>query len=135
MRYGTCYGKPIFPDVSAETKLFNLVGPDSHLFFKVFKIDPSFLRKHPREWSDDQHFQAGKVVVNALRVVNDSAERGVKLATDFLGSAKIEERFQQVLQTVEMHRQALPSLRKRKIHGDTQLAEIWHLVFGEKGSA
>ena len=48
-----------------------------------------------------------------LRIVNDSAERGVKLGSDFLSAAKIEERYQNVLQVTENDRRRVPNQRKR----------------------
>ena len=48
-----------------------------------------------------------------LQVVNDVAERGVKLCNDFIGSSRDEERFQNILQVVENHRKAQPNQRKR----------------------
>ena len=47
-----------------------------------------------------------------LKVVNDSAERGVKLAADFLEAARSEGRFQDILQVVEKSRADTPDQRK-----------------------
>ena len=52
--------------------------------------------------------------MNSLNVVNDSAERGVKLSSDFLDTAKTEENYQNILQVVEDHRKKAPSLCSRK---------------------
>ena len=49
-----------------------------------------------------------------MRVVNDSAERGVKLASDFNKASHSEERFQQVLQVVVNSRHGMPDLREKK---------------------
>ena len=51
----------------------------------------------------------------SLSVVNDGAERGVKLAYDFLDSSKKEENLQNVLQIVENDRNLIPNQRKRKL--------------------
>ena len=48
-------------------------------------------------------------------MVNDSAEREVKLTSDFLNTARKEEQFQSVLQVVEKSRKDTPDQRKRKI--------------------
>ena len=48
-------------------------------------------------------------------MVNDGAERGVKLAYDFIGSPKKEDNFQNILQTVENDRRLIPNQRKRKL--------------------
>ena len=52
-------------------------------------------------------------IVKNLKVCNDSAERGVKLAGDFLDSATKETRFQNVLQVVENERKRVPDQRKK----------------------
>jgi hypothetical protein len=52
--------------------------------------------------------------LEAINVINDSAERYVKLSTDFLSSARGEEHYQNVLQVVEGDRKEQPNLRKRK---------------------
>jgi hypothetical protein len=62
------------------------------------------------------HYQASKANVLAINVVNDCAERGVKLSSDFLSSAKNEEHYQNVLQVVEHDRKRQPNLRKRKLN-------------------
>lgn len=54
--------------------------------------------------------------VGAVNVVNDAAERGVKLSSDYLSSAKTEKHYQNVLQLVEQDRKQKPNLRKRKSH-------------------
>ena len=58
---------------------------------------------------------SSKTKINAFYVINDCAERRVKLSADFTGAAKSEEHFQNVLQVVEMDRKERPNLRKRKL--------------------
>ena len=40
-------------------------------------------------------------LINNIHVVNDSAERGVKLASDFLCRTHLEQRYQHLLHVVE----------------------------------
>jgi len=47
--------------------------------------------------------------VAAVNVVNDCAERGVKLASDFVDTARSVEHFQNVLQVVEKDRKDAPN--------------------------
>ena len=56
--------------------------------------------------------------MKAVNVVNDAAERGVKLSTDFLSAARLEEQYQNVLQVVEKERKKRPNLRKRKLQNE-----------------
>ena len=67
------------------------------------------------DWIADPEYHAAVDIVQNIRVVNDSAERGVKLANDFLKSAKCEEKYQQILQVVENSRHSLPDQRNRKL--------------------
>jgi len=46
--------------------------------------------------------------------VNDGAERGIKLATDFVEVARSDEHFQNVLQVVEKDRKDNPNLRRKR---------------------
>jgi hypothetical protein len=78
------------------------------------KISSGFLEKPVQEWKSDDYVNAKNIVDN-IRVVNDSAERGVKLVNDCIKSAKKEDRFQQILQVVENSRHCLPDQRKRKM--------------------
>jgi len=52
--------------------------------------------------------------VAAVNVVNDCAERGVKLASDFVDTARSVEHFQNVLQVVEKDRKDAPNLRRKR---------------------
>ena len=67
------------------------------------------------DWEEEPSYKNGKSVVSHLCVVNDAAERGVKLCFDFLNAAKLEDGLQNVLQVVENCRSRLPNQRKRKL--------------------
>ena len=58
------------------------------------------------------YYKRIKASLASLAVTNDSAERAVKLIDDKLGSALLEERFQNITQVVEKDRAAFPQLRK-----------------------
>lgn len=77
------------------------------------------------EWAENDSYVKGKEIVDALRVSNDSAERGVKLAADFLQSSKNEDKYQQILQVVENDRKNVPDQRKRQKCLDP---ETWSLI-------
>ena len=64
-------------------------------------------------WENSYSYQRGRQIVNALPVVNDSAERGVKLATDFNKSVTLKEAsYQNLLLTVQSHRKKYPDVKK-----------------------
>lgn len=115
-RFGTGFGKPVFPaEISTSTELADLVTADSWFLFHVLELDADFLALDVAAWPESESFRASLNNVAALNVVNDCAERGVKMGSDFLQSARNESCFQNVLQVVEKDRKELPNLRKRKM--------------------
>ena len=63
-------------------------------FVLFFKMSTTFLYKPLSGWDLDPDYISAKETVMNIRVVNDSAGRGVKLANDFLKKAKTESQFQ-----------------------------------------
>ena len=74
-------------------------------------------------WKKDPGYNETSEKVHSLLVVNDAAERGVKLCHDFRGRAKKEGRLQNILQTVQNDRSTRPNLRKKK-----QASKEWYLI-------
>lgn len=79
----------------------DLAGPDSWFTFKLLKLDPGFLDLDVSDWPDSPEYQSSRENVMALNVINDPAERGVKMGSDFLAAARSEPHFQNVLQVTE----------------------------------
>ena len=107
-RSGSWYGKPEFPELE-ETESYDIsdyIGPDSIGFFTILGLDTDFLEESVKDWAASPTYQAAKAAVKNLPVVNDAAERGVKITSDFLDSARNEERFQ-------TDRRKVPNQRKR----------------------
>lgn len=77
-------------DFSDKT-LESFTGPSSHFLFQVFKIDTSFLDKDPSQWNNLASYQSASRIVRSLKVVNDTAERGIALATTFNNSVTKNE--------------------------------------------
>lgn len=120
-RFGNYHGKPSFPiesNIDLEGDLSQFVGSDSMFFFSLLRIPHtgphSLLEKPVRLWENDPDYLQAKETVDHLLVVNDAAERGVKLAYDFLDTAKSEGRFQDVLQVVENSRSEKPDQRRNE---------------------
>ena len=78
------------------------------------------------DWPTDQEYMRAKRIIDALQVVNDSAERGVKLCNDVIREkmAKSEQNHQNILQSIENDRKAMPNQRTRKIGGKTWFLHI-----------
>ena len=90
------------------------MGPDSWYFFHILQLDPAFLTTDVSTWLAHPAYKEALINLEAINVVNDSAERNLKLSTDFIGSARSEEHYQNVLQVVEADRKEKPNLRHRK---------------------
>ena len=75
------------------------------LFFDILELPKTFLERPVETWKDDQTFKVACNTVNALTVVNDGAERGVKLIQDFNEIlTKDEGQKQFLLQVIQEHR-------------------------------
>ena len=61
-----------------------------------------------------------------MYVVNDGAERGVRLCHDFISQARREDRHQQILQVVENNRNQQPNQRSRKTDTKRWYLKLWN---------
>jgi hypothetical protein len=112
-RFGTGFGKPRFPTkLTPSTTLAELVGVDSWFMFNLLHLESDFLIVDVDQWTEVPSFVSSKSKIDAINVINDCAERGVKLSSDFLTGARSEEHFQNILQVVETDRKNKPNLRK-----------------------
>ena len=78
------------------------------------KLESSFIDLPVESWNKDEGFKAAETVVKNLKVVNDAAERGIKLCIAFLLKAKKNETFQNIVQVVENNRNETPYNRNKK---------------------
>ncbi|XP_076051906.1 uncharacterized protein LOC143031670 isoform X1 [Oratosquilla oratoria] len=114
------YGKPRLPPApESNANLVDLVGPDSSWFFSM---PCQFLHKPASEWTDHDDYLNIAQIVNKFQVVNEAAERGVKLWHDFVNLARDERLFRQGLQVVQNDRHCVPisvkdHLALKKNHG------------------
>lgn len=73
------------------------------------EISTTFMRKPAEEWCSDESYLDAKQRVASLTVVNDVAERGVKLISDFnMKSTRDPVQQQYLLQVIEEHRREYP---------------------------
>ena len=82
----------------------------------ILQLDTSFLADDVESWPSSAAYLTSAANVLALNVINDCAERGVKLSSDFLTTARSEQHYQNVLQVVEQDRKQQPNIRKQKHH-------------------
>ena len=110
-------GKPIFRQIKRNTTLKSLLGPESHMLFRNLNIRRDWLAKPVNQWAADEDFQVAEKFVRTVKVVNDAAERGVKLISDFATIITTDEQQRAwLLQGVEQHRKLFPSFDKKTLN-------------------
>ncbi len=100
-------------------RLSDLVTPNTNEFFDRFKIPKEFLFKDPDTWASDDDYKTGTKIVSQIKVVNDVAERGVKLIQEY--NKKIthnEDDMQFLLQVVKDYTQKFSSFTKKSLTED-----------------
>lgn len=81
----------------------------------VLDIKDSFLQLPPETWGENNDYVQGKTCIKNLRVVNDTAERGVKLFEDYNNIlSKNEEEKQFILHVVEQNRKIISTETSKK---------------------
>src|SRR6218665_3778302 len=66
-----------------DKRLTSFVTSNTKNFFQVLAIPDSFLATDPDTWLSNSDYMVVKDIVRELRVVNDTAERGVALMQEF----------------------------------------------------
>lgn len=107
--YQLTFDKGIF-----KKELFDLVGPSSMTVLKSLKINIDFMFQNDvKKWKHLNDYQKAKEIVDSFKVVNDTAERALKMMTDYNHSLTTnEEEKQGAIQVVEDNRKRIPSTKK-----------------------
>ena len=66
-----------------NSKLYQYVTAETLQFFSILNLNPNFLTINPAKWPVNASFVEAQQRVAALQVVNDIAERAVKLVSDY----------------------------------------------------
>ncbi|XP_017468775.1 PREDICTED: uncharacterized protein LOC108360842 [Rhagoletis zephyria] len=99
-----------------DKTLDDFVSEKSKQFFSRLQIDDSFLKEDVSSWSNNAGFLEAKRRISYLSVVNDTAERAVKLMQDFNGLITAEEEQKQfLLRCVQEHRKLYPDCKKKTL--------------------
>jgi hypothetical protein len=61
----------------------DFINSSSVKLFHRFNIKTDFLNEDPALWKNNQHYLQGLDKFTNLKVVNDAAERGIKLISDY----------------------------------------------------
>ena len=82
-------------------------------FFDIVKSDPVWLTQPASEWDQDPDYMEIRNFVSTVKVVNDSCERAVALATDYVRIlTKDSSMRRKILQVVEADRRAYTDCNK-----------------------
>jgi hypothetical protein len=73
-------------------------------------MEMDFITECVSEWPELLSLQNSMENLKALNVVNDRAERGIKLTSDYLEASRSEEHFQGILQIIEENSKEMPNL-------------------------
>lgn len=87
-------GKPKFPPLQDQLPILpSLIGPRSWLLFSLLGLDgpQEWLQIPVGYWNKFAEYRSARDYLKRLEVTNDSAERGVKLISDFNDMALDEE--------------------------------------------
>ena len=97
-----------------RTRLADLVAVDSWFTIHLLEMNMSFLILPIDEWANSKHTSpAVPMMRSTSSTIVDCAERGVKLSSDFIDTARTDTHFQNVLQIVE-EPSSYPNLRSQK---------------------
>lgn len=111
--------KPDAVKIFVQKDLHDFVTANTHKFFDRFEISTNFLNEDPLKWNKNEAYNKGKNLINNLNVVNDTAERGVKLIEEYNKVlTKKEEEKQYLLQVVAEYRKNFKHHTKKSLSGN-----------------
>lgn len=112
-------GKPKFPNFTTELPfLSSFISPRSWLLFSLMGLSncqTDWLQLPVEYWDLMENYRTIKNFINQLEVVNDCAERGIKIISDYKDVCRNDEHLDYVIQTVEHHRLHVSSLEKNNL--------------------
>ena len=91
-------------DVTSSTKLESFFSKDSVKFFESLGVESDFLKSPAELWDGHPNYNRALDIVKNLNVVNDPAERGVNLATEFNNNVTRSNQNSDLYQVVERDR-------------------------------
>nr|CCQ71357.1 hypothetical protein CcPL6.029 [Cotesia congregata] len=89
------------------------INSDSLQFFERFNIDKNFLKLDVETWADNNDYLEGLRIVKNLQVVNDVAERAIKLTQEYINILTTrEDQKQYLIQVVSEYKKKYPNATK-----------------------
>ena len=109
-------GKPVFPVLDWRNEILARPRLGSLVFDKLGLSGPQdWLQLPCNMWPMFSEFRKFAQFAINLLVINDLAERGIHLITEFINKSANEEQRQALLQVVEYHRSLVPDLTKKNV--------------------
>lgn len=97
----------------SEKNISDFVNPNSLFIFEQFELPHEFLYTEPSSWGSNLDYKKCFDTFKMLKVVNDTAERGVALTESFNDAlTHNEDERQKIFQTVQHHRSQYASCNK-----------------------
>ena len=105
---------PVFKrNIDRCSKLCDFIGPETWFIFECLRMDKDWLYDKPEQWTANKSFKKGQKFVVNINVVNDAAERTVKLYLNYAAIlTENEEQRASLLQVVEKHRKQVSDFKK-----------------------
>lgn len=99
-----------YPELK-NLRISDLVCQKTTVFFKLLGLDISFMDEPVSNWTNITAYQQSKVFLQNIKVVNDVAERAVRLVQDYnKKNWTDEQKFQDMLRTVARYRRSRSGL-------------------------
>jgi len=99
-----------------DMSLTNFMTTNTMNFCRCLDITTDFLQADPDMWNSRDDYKRALEIMRSLKVVNDTAERGVALIEEYNSLlTNDEEQKQYLLQVVQDHRHRFPDAKKSTI--------------------
>ena len=111
-------GKPKFPDMvwpDARPSVAYFVTKDSWLIFDLLELSGEFMSVPCQFWSNFGEYRKLEEFCLNIPTLNDSAERGCHMITEYMNKVHSEEARQDLLQCVQFWRSIMPDLSKESL--------------------
>lgn len=94
-------------------EIYDFISVTSKNFFQKLNFPTEFLESDPATWNKNESYSKCCKIINNLKVVNDTAERGIKLINEYNQLlTKDEEQKQFLLQVVKDYKTRFPDVKK-----------------------
>ena len=104
---------PEYPTMTEGSELWDFVQPHSWDFFTILRVKADWLTWPLDNREESEDFRKARQFVTTVKVVNDAAERGIKLASDYVQSLTKDSNLRdKIFQTVEFHRREKADKKK-----------------------